>query len=317
MSQPKVSIIIPVFNAVQFLDRCIQSVRNQTYKNIEVILVDDGSTDNSGAVIDEFDASFPNIIALHQENQGPAAARRNGVLHASGDYVMFLDSDDSLPLDAVEYMVSTSLRDNLDVFYGLLNRVIEDKTITFPQRDTEGIVNGDKMILNILDPNFVYHAAECFSKRQFWDADMFCNDRNLPSEDILTNIKLVIKCDRIGVYNKPVYNYHLVGTSLTMTGRYFGQEYFRNFFNQLNAILKENGKEKLAKDHVHMLEIHTFGFYIKKIIKDYWYKRIMAYDVSRYPSKIKVLHMLLHCPWLLHACVKSNRLIKRVMGKQR
>ena len=312
MSQPKVSIIVPVYNAAKYVGRCLESIKSQTYKNIEVIFVNDGSADNSGEIIEEFASSSPNVMALHQENQGPAAARRNGVLHATGDYVMFLDSDDSLPDDAVEYMVTTSLRDDLDAFYGLLNRVIGGKTLALPSRDYERVMGSEEMILNILDPNFVYHAAECFSKRSFWDADMFCNNRNLPSEDILTNLLLVIKCKRIGVYNKPVYNYHLVDTSLTMTGKYFGQECFRNFFDQLSSILKDNGLEDFAQDQVRILEIHTFGFYITEIKQDEWYKRILAYDVSRYPRKIKVLHVLLRCPWLLHLCVKGNRWFKRL-----
>lgn len=318
MYQPKVSIIIPVYNASQYLDRCRQSIISQTYKNLEVIFVNDGSTDNSGEIIDEIAASSPNVLALHQENQGPAIARRTGVLKASGDYVMFLDSDDSLPHDSVEYMVNTSLSENLDAFYGLFNRVIDGNVKTIAPRDFEGVIGGDDMLENVLDPTFMYHAAICFSKRDFWDADMFCEDRDLPNEDVLTNVKLSIKCSRIGVYNKPVYNYHLVGSSLTMTGKYFKVPFFKKLFKLLYSILRENGKEELTKDKVRMMEVFSLGFLIEDIdTSDEWYKQVMSYDVSRYPRKIKVLHMLLHCPWLLHLCVKGNRWIKRLLGKQR
>ena len=156
MYQPKVSIIIPVYNASLYLDRCRQSVISQTYKNLEVIFVNDGSTDNSGEIIDEIAASSPNVLALHQENQGPAIARRTGVLKASGDYVMFLDSDDSLPHDSVEYMVNTSLGENLDAFYGLFNRVIDGNVKTIAPRDFEGVIGGDDMLENVLDPTFMY-----------------------------------------------------------------------------------------------------------------------------------------------------------------
>ena len=316
MSQPKVSIIVPVYNASRYLDRCFQSILSQSYKNIEVIMVNDGSTDNSGEIIDNIALSYPNVITIHQENQGPAAARCAGVLKASGDYVMFLDSDDSLPHDAVENMVTTSLRDNLDAFYGLFNRIIDDKKLPVASRAHEGVINGDELLQNVLDPNFTYHAAVCFSKRELWDADMFCKERDLPSEDILTNVKLAIKCNRVGLYNKPIYNYHYVGTSLTMTGRYFKQIYFKNFFNKLKIVLKEYGKEELAKDQVHMLEIFSFGFLIESIdTSDEWYKQIMAYDVGGYPRKIRVLHILLQWPWLLHLCVNGNRWLKRKMVK--
>lgn len=317
MSQPKVSIIVPVYNSGQYLERCLNSVQSQSYKNIETIFVDDGSTDNSGEVIDEIAASSPNVIALHQENQGPAAARRTGVLKSSGDYVTFLDSDDTMPHDAIEYMVTTSLRENLDAFYGTFNRVIGDKVFPMTPRDFEGVVSRDEMLINSIDPNFMYHAAVCFSKREFWDADMFCSDRNLPSEDVITNVKLVVKCNRIGVYNKAIYNYHLVGTSLTSTGKYFNQECFKNFFNQLKSTLKEHGKEDLIKDYVRMKEIVSFGFMIKDIdTSDDWYKEVMAYDVSRYSLKIKVLHLLLRWPCLLKALVGANRWVKHIFNKE-
>lgn len=317
MPQPKVSIIVPVYNSGQYVERCLNSVLNQSYKNIEIIFVDDGSTDSSGAVIDKISVSIPNVIALHQENQGPAAARCAGVLKASGDYVMFLDSDDSLPHDAVEFMVATTLRENTDAFYGTFNRVIGDKVFPMPPRDFEGVVDSDEMLINSIAPNFMYHAAVCFSKREFWDSGMFCRDRNLPSEDVITNVKLVMKCKRIGVYNKAIYNYHLVGTSLTATGKYFNQDCFKNFFNQLKATLKENGKEELLKDYVRMKEIVSFGFMIQDIdTSDEWYKQIMAYDVSRYSRKIKVLHLLLRWPCLLKTLVGANRWVKKMLNKE-
>lgn len=314
MSLSKVSIIVPVYNAEPYVDRCLQSIKSQTYNNLEVIMVDDGSTDNSGELIDEIAASSHNVIALHQANQGPAAARHAGVMKAAGDYVMFLDSDDTLPHDAVEFMVTTSRRENLDAFYGMLYRIINDKTLTLPPRDFEGVVGSDEMLRNILDPTFVYHAAICFSRRELWDDDMFCKERNLPSEDILTNIKLALKCHRIGLYNKPVYNYHLVSTSLTMTGRYFSQEHFKNFFNELEVILQENGKAQLLRDDVRIMEIHTFGFYITKIVKDEWYHEIMSYDVHDYPRKIKTLHRLLRYPALLKTLVATNRWLKKLVN---
>ncbi|MBR5029714.1 MAG: glycosyltransferase family 2 protein [Muribaculaceae bacterium] len=315
MSQPKVSVIVPVYNSGIYVERCLNSVQNQTYKNTETIFVNDGSTDNSGKIIDEIAASIPNVTALHQENQGPAAARRAGALKATGTYIMFLDSDDTLPLDAIEYMVNTSMLENLDAFYGTYNRVIDNKVFAMPPRDFEGVVTGDEMLKNSIDPHFNYHAAICFSKHELWDGDMFCNDRNLPSEDVLTNVNLILRCKRVGIYNKPIYNYHLVGTSLTMTGQYFNQTCFKNFFNQLKTILKENSKEELMKDYVRMKEITSFGFLIKDIdTSDDWYKQVMAYDVNDYPRKIWLLHKLLHFPRLLKTLVGINRWQKRLLN---
>ena len=192
---------------------------------------------------------------------------------------------------------------------------LQDKVFAMPPRDFEGVVTGDEMLKNSIDPHFNYHAAICFSKHELWDGDMFCNDRNLPSEDVLTNVNLILRCKRVGIYNKPIYNYHLVGTSLTMTGQYFNQTCFKNFFNQLKTTLKENGKEELMKDYVRMKEITSFGFLIKDIdTSDDWYKQVMAYDVNDYPRKIRLLHKLLHFPCLLKSLVGINRWQKRLLN---
>lgn len=91
---PLVTIIVPVYNVRAYVGECIESLLNQTYTNLEIILVDDGSTDGSEAVCDEYAKKDSRIRVIHQENQGPAAARNAGLDHASGEYVTFVDSDD-------------------------------------------------------------------------------------------------------------------------------------------------------------------------------------------------------------------------------
>lgn len=318
MSQAKVSIIVPVYNTAKYIDRCYNSINSQSYPSIEVIMVNDGSTDNSGEIIEDIASRAQHVVTVHQANQGLSGARRSGVLKATGDYVMFLDSDDTLPHDAIEYMVKTCEENNLDAFYGGHNRIVDGRVVVSAPRGFEGVVSGEEMLLNVLNPAFVFIGGMCFSRRRFWDADMFCKDRELPSEDMISNVRLAIKCNRIGVFDKPVYDYYLVSTSLTMTGRYYKQPYFKNLYNQLKGFLKESGKEDLTFDNVRMMEIYTFGFLLNEIdTTDDWYKQVLAYDVSRYPSKIKVLHLLMRWPWLLHQCVKGNRWMKKVFGLQR
>ena len=105
--QPLVSIIVPVYNTAEYVEECIQSILAQSYKNIELILVNDGSTDSSGEVCKKFE-SLPNVQYVEQENGGQTAARKRGVEMANGEWIMFVDSDDGLYADAVEYMLSIS-----------------------------------------------------------------------------------------------------------------------------------------------------------------------------------------------------------------
>lgn len=312
MQQPKVSIVIPVYNASRFIERCVESLFAQSYKNLEIFLVNDGSTDKSGELIDVIASSQPNVMTVHQENRGPAVARRSGALMATGDYVMFLDSDDTLEPNAIEFLVRKAAEVKLDAIYCGSSRIINKTVIPSPPSKKEGVMTGTEMLQQLLDPEFYYIACMCFSKRKFWDANMFVENRNMPSEDILTNIKLVKKCERVGLYNERLYNYHFVETSLTSTRRYFKQSLWKQYFEELYKLLDGNEWTQAIRKN----EIYTFGFYIDKIdVSDEWYKKMLKYNVSDYSRKIKVLHALLHWPWLLRLCVNGNRWRKRMLKK--
>ncbi|WP_051638431.1 glycosyltransferase family 2 protein [Butyrivibrio sp. NC2002] len=102
---PLVSVIIPVFNVEKYLPKCLDSVLNQTYKKTEIIIVDDGSTDNSLQVCMDYKLRYPEIVIIHQDNKGLSAARNEGISRANGDYFMFVDSDDFVSNEFVELMV--------------------------------------------------------------------------------------------------------------------------------------------------------------------------------------------------------------------
>ena len=105
MNKVKISIIVPVYNAEEYLDRCLHSVLDQEFTSYEVILVDDGSTDSSSLICDRYSSTDPRFVTLHQSNKGVSAARNAGINMAQGEYVMFLDSDDALLPYALESIV--------------------------------------------------------------------------------------------------------------------------------------------------------------------------------------------------------------------
>lgn len=115
METRKVSIIIPVFNTKDYLTRCLQSVCKQTYSNLEIICVDDGSTDGSENIVDEFAKTDSRVIAIHQENSGESAARNAGLKIATGSYIAFMDCDDWVELDMWENMVKSMEEKNVDL----------------------------------------------------------------------------------------------------------------------------------------------------------------------------------------------------------
>ena len=96
-----VSVIVPIYNSEDTIKGCISSIVEQSFDDIEIILVDDGSTDQSGRICDDFASKDSRIIVIHQENKGRTAARFEGVKRAKGDWIAFVDSDDQLPVDAI------------------------------------------------------------------------------------------------------------------------------------------------------------------------------------------------------------------------
>ena len=122
-----ISVIIPVYNVEQYLSKCLDSVVNQTYKNLEVILVDDGSTDNSGKICDEFALKDNRIIVIHKSNGGLSSARNEGLKFAKGQYVGFVDSDDYIEIGMYEKLLEVSLKYGSDVVCSNYYRVTNNK----------------------------------------------------------------------------------------------------------------------------------------------------------------------------------------------
>lgn len=115
MKDKLISIIIPAYNAEKYIERCLKSVINQTYKTLEILVIDDGSSDGTGKICDEFAKRDSRLIIIHKENEGVSKARNDGLKVATGEYVLFVDSDDWLENDMCELMLKKAQNDNLDI----------------------------------------------------------------------------------------------------------------------------------------------------------------------------------------------------------
>lgn len=134
---PMLSVIIPVYNTEDYLDKCIKSVLNQTFRDFEVILVDDFSTDSSGRICDEYAKKYDFIKVIHKEHGGPTQTRKAGLERALGTYVIYMDSDDRITPDMYEYMMKKILKYNADI--GICDIVIETEKSRIPlYRDIPG-----------------------------------------------------------------------------------------------------------------------------------------------------------------------------------
>lgn len=135
MCEVLLSVIVPCYNGERFIERCITSVLNQTYKNIEIIIVNDGSTDNSKNIIDKISLNDNRIIVVHQNNQGSSRTRKIGIEKSSGNYITFVDIDDWIHPNMYEFMMNGIIKENADIAQcGVCDVFIKNEALEFKHR---------------------------------------------------------------------------------------------------------------------------------------------------------------------------------------
>ena len=218
----KVSVIVPIYNAAPYLTKCLDSIVNQTYKNLEIILVNDGSTDNSVEIIDQYAQQDDRIVVVTQENKGLGSAWNSGIDRATGDLISFVDSDDWLELTAYEECVGLQEEYDCDlVSYGWMecddngNRV-PGKTPTCT--DEILITDKDEMIRRYMQRDGIYVATwGKLSKKEMFDDLRFAGG-HLLSGDVLPSYILVNKANSVYVHSKKIHYVYSRPNSLSRSG---------------------------------------------------------------------------------------------------
>lgn len=212
-----VSIIVPIYNAEKYLDSCIQSVLRQTYTNWELILIDDGSTDKSGRIAEEYGFADERITVFHQKNLGVSLARNQGIDEATGNYVVFLDADDELIEDCLAKTVNIAEETNADVVAG---RSCENQEL-FQDRI---IWTGAEALENSLkDHLFTYSACAKLIRREFIGKTRFTPDIRI-NEDSYFVFQLLCKQNVFVLTNDVIYFYRVNSESSSRAG--FSEKYF-------------------------------------------------------------------------------------------
>lgn len=212
-----VSIIVPIYNAEKYLDSCIQSVLRQTYTNWELILIDDGSTDKSGRIAEEYGFADERITVFRQKNLGVSLARNQGIDEATGNYVVFLDADDELIEDCLAKTVNIAEETNADVVAG---RSCENQEL-FQDRI---IWTGAEALENSLkDHLFTYSACAKLIRREFIGKTRFTPDIRI-NEDSYFVFQLLCKQNVFVLTNDVIYFYRANSESSSRT--VFSEKYF-------------------------------------------------------------------------------------------
>ncbi len=203
-----ISVIVPVYNVIEWLPRCVESIRRQTYPNLEIILVDDGSTDNSGALAEKMALEDKRVRVFHKENGGTSSARNLGISKARGDYIGFVDSDDYIEPQMYEKLLGVALAENLLMVQTSRDEIDEHGNrmpdVCIPPKEAE-LWDGKKFMRELL-----MHRGDCSFCTKLIHASLFkkeCFTEGELNEDFYLLVKLLPKVSSVAVL--PDQDYHV------------------------------------------------------------------------------------------------------------
>lgn len=210
----KISVIIPVYNSSTYLRKCLDSVVNQTLKDIEIIVINDGSTDDSKNIIEEYLCKYKNIIFIDQENKGIGKTRNIGIKKATGEYITFVDSDDYIKENMLEEYYKYAKKHSFDLVIGSYIKKINNKEIIFENNKFKtGNVKTTPQILYLIE----YGPWAKLYKREMLINNNIYFDEKRKYEDMPFVSKALLKSKLIGQITEPYYYYIIHNNSETTT----------------------------------------------------------------------------------------------------
>ena len=258
-----VSVIVPIYGVEQYLERCIKSIQNQTYNNLEILLVDDGSPDNCGEICDKYAEKDSRIRVIHKQNGGLSDARNAGIEVASGEYYFLLDSDDWIHKQTIEIMMRMITDNNCDLAicgyqYAYEGKEYADKKLNLT--DVLGqykkvnsyraqeiyFTNPDKRLEYTVAWNKIYHK------------DLFKNIRypkGKVHEDEFTTFKLLHEAGNIGIIKEPLYYYFVRNDSIMGEFKASRFDAFDGYLEKLDCYVKWKDTQLAGKIYIHSIRM--------------------------------------------------------------
>lgn len=341
---PKISVIVPIYKVEKYLETCLCSIVNQTYKNLEIILVDDGSPDKCPEICDTWRKKDNRIIVIHKENEGLGFARNSGLEKATGEYVVFVDSDDFIDESMIETLYDELIIAQADTAYCGLKRVYESGKI----QETESLYHQevfkdddiiDKILLRMLGNKpeedngklfymAVWHAV--YSMKIIKENNIrFPSERVFMSEDMSFHIDYLYHSKKIVCISTPFYNYRVNENSLSL--RYDPKRFQRlkimhgQILEKLSAFLEEKRYFQielgwfLSMTRGQLMEIvkrkeRNKIVKINNIINDEQVKyAITHFEFKKNPIKRRIFNYLIYkrCPLLLYIVISLYVLLDK------
>ncbi len=261
---PKVSVIVPVYNVEKYIDKCLNSLVNQTYKNIEIIVVNDGTQDNSQKIIDNYSKKYSNVKSFIKKNGGLSSARNYGLKHAKGDYIAFVDSDDWVNPKYIEKLFLKAISNNFDIVVCDLEYIYKNKNRVVSSNIQDDIFEKNDLMKSM---GYIYPAVwnKLYSKRLFKKNIRF--KLNVWFEDVEFIYKLYPSINSIGVVKEPLYYYLQRPNAITNTFDKRLYDYIYNW-NGIIDYYKKNNLFETYKDELEYSYVrYIFATFIKRATK--------------------------------------------------
>lgn len=296
-----ISVIIPIYNTGEYLEECLESVINQTYNNYEVILINDGSTDNSLLIANKYANKYNNIRVINQQNYGQSVARNRGIKEAKGKYIYFADSDDILEKNLLEDCYRKFKENDIDmVMFGYkfmcengIDEHLNNKEILISDVLSDKYVSGkDIFKKNIYINDFLAVVWTQMYKKSFLLENKLFFEEKIFYEDLEFIFKTFIKCKRMMYLNKSMYVYRRRPTSTTTNNAVSNEKYIKSLNTVIDKIIKylndmdrsDNVLEESVKKYLN----HIFKILITYLNKEYIYNKFtedIKLNINKYINK--------------------------------
>ena len=253
-----ISVIVPIYNVESYLEQCIKSIINQTYKNIEIILIDDGSTDKSPKICDKYKQKDSRIIVVHKQNTGVSATRNIGLELSKGKWIAFVDSDDWIEKEYLEELILNAKKEKADISLCGYNRIISPGKKKVILNTKKEITNSSEYLIKSLNPQTGYGFSPIKIIKKQTIKDIRFNKNLIVGEDAFFNIEISANINKAFYCNKALYNYRNNSESAV---KKFDCNYARKYLKSMQEckkyIFKKYKSNDIIQNYYNFVAFHV------------------------------------------------------------
>ena len=316
----EISVIIPVYNVENYLNQCLDSICNQTFRDIEIICVNDGSTDNSLDILNDYEKKDKRVKIISQTNRGLGASRNIGLNNSTGNYILFIDSDDYIELDTLEKLYNNAISNDSDIVLFKYQKVDEfnnilQRNLNFKIDDNFGNIDYNNFTFTYKDVknhvmNSSFSACLKLYKKEFIDnIDLVFSD-SLNFEDVPVHVKVMIEAKKISFVPESLYNYRYNPNSITN----FTADTFDIFkiIDLTEIYLKENNYYDELENEFIFFKIVQISQYLKNGASNSYFKKAKSeFEKITIKDKKTIKKYALDKYYLVLSCDDYNEYVKK------